>query len=166
MAEVHKLLTEHGKAEVLKMEVDRRVVEAAASYMGAEETEVGFLYSGWAQSGLPHKRLADDASWQVRTDHVSLLVQPGQRHTLTGEPISIGVPYGSRARLICLYLQSEALKNLLSVQNYQRCFLNSSNAIPCQSKKQQLSPFQTTVWQLTYIAGLPTDCMLSRYLHP
>ena len=45
------------------------------------------------------------------TDHVSLLVQPGQRHTLTGDPIPVGVPYGSRARLICLYLQSEALKN-------------------------------------------------------
>lgn len=79
--------------------------------MAAEDGEIGFLYSGWAQSGLPHKKLADDASWQVRTEHVSLLVQPGQRHTLTGDPIPVGVPYGSRARLICLYLQSEALKN-------------------------------------------------------
>ena len=111
MAEVHKLIEQHGKTEVLKMDVDRRVVEAAASYMGVEDSEIGFLYSGWAQSGLPHKKLADDASWQVRTDHVSLLVQPGQRHTLTGNPIPVGVPYGSRARLICLYLQSEALKN-------------------------------------------------------
>jgi hypothetical protein len=111
MAEVHKLLELHGKAAVLKLDMDRRVVEAAATYMSNEDGEVGFLYSGWAQSGLPHKRLADDASWQVRTDHVSLLVQPGQRHTLIGDPIPVGVPYGSRARLICLYLQSEALKN-------------------------------------------------------
>jgi hypothetical protein len=79
--------------------------------MAAEDSEIGFLYSGWAQSGLPHKRLADTASWQVRTDHISLLVQPGQRHTLTGDPIPVGVPYGSRARLICLYLQSQALLN-------------------------------------------------------
>ena len=111
MAEVHELLTEHGKAKVLRMDVDRRIVEAAAAYMSAEDREIGFLYSGWAQSGLPHKRLADDASWQVRTDYVSLLVQPGQRHTLTGDPVPVGVPYGSRARLICLYLQSEALRN-------------------------------------------------------
>lgn len=110
MGEIHKLLDRHGKQEVLKFDVDRRVVEAAATYMTAEDGEIGFLYSGWAQSGLPHKRLADDASWQVRTDHVSLLVQPGQRHTSTGDPIPIGVPYGSRARLICLYLQSEALR--------------------------------------------------------
>ncbi len=107
MAEVHRLLEQHGKTEVLKLNLDRRIVEAAATYMGSEDGEIGFLYSGWAQSGLPHKRLADDASWQVRTDHVSLLVQPGQRHTTTGDPIPVGVPYGSRARLICLYLQSE-----------------------------------------------------------
>jgi hypothetical protein len=110
MAEIHKLLQEHGKAGVLALDVDRRVVEAAAGYLGSEEGEVGFLYSGWAQSALPHKKLADDMSWQVHTDHVSLVVQPGLRPCLTGEAVSVGVPYGSRARLIILYLQSEALK--------------------------------------------------------
>jgi hypothetical protein len=37
-------------------------------------------------------------------------VQPGVRPSLTGDAIPVGVPYGSRARLIILYLQSEALK--------------------------------------------------------
>jgi len=110
MAEIHRLLEQHGKQAVLQLDVDRRVVEAAAGYLSAEEGEVGFLYSGWAQSALPHKRLADDASWQVHTDHVSLVVQPGLRPSLTGDAVSVGVPYGSRARLIILYLQSEALK--------------------------------------------------------
>ena len=110
MAEIHRLLEEHGKQAVLQLDVDRRIVEAAAGYMSAEESEVGFLYSGWAQSALPHKKLADDANWQVHTDHVSLVVQPGVRPSLTGDAIPIGVPYGSRARLIILYLQSEALK--------------------------------------------------------
>lgn len=110
MSDLHKLIEQHGKAEVLKMDYDRRAVEAATSYMESEDAEIGFVYSGWAQSGLPHKKLADDASWQVRTDHVSLLVQPGQRHTASGDPIPVGVPYGSRARLILLYLQSEALR--------------------------------------------------------
>jgi len=110
MAEIHRLLEEHGKQAVLQLDVDRRIVEAAAGYMSAEESEVGFLYSGWAQSALPHKKLADDANWQVHTDHVSLVVQPGVRPSLTGDAIPVGVPYGSRARLIILYLQSEALK--------------------------------------------------------
>lgn len=109
MGTVHQLLMEFGKDGALKSDVDRRVVEAAAAYLACEETEIGFLYSGWAQAALPHRRLANDEPWQVDTDHVSLLVQPGMRHGKP--PVHIGVPYGSRARLILLYLQSEALKN-------------------------------------------------------
>jgi hypothetical protein len=108
MGAVHQLLLEFGKDEALKTDHDRRVVEAAAAYLSAEENEIGFLYSGWAQAALPHRRLADDAIWQVETDRVTLLVQPGAR---PGKPpVQIGVPYGSRARLILLYLQSEALR--------------------------------------------------------
>jgi hypothetical protein len=110
MAEVHKLLAEHGRAKTLTLDIDRRVVEAAVGYLGSEESEVGYLYSGWAQSALPHKRLPDDASWQLHTEYVSLVVQPGLRPSLTGNAIPVGVPFGSRARLIFLYLQSEALK--------------------------------------------------------
>ena len=110
MGEIHKLLSEHGKAKVVQMDLDRRVVDAAANYMGIEDSEIGFLYSGWAQSALPHKKLADEASWQVRTDYVTLIVQPGLRAAQAGDPIPVGVPYGSRARLICIYLQSEALR--------------------------------------------------------
>ena len=108
MGAVHQLLLEFGKDEALKAEHDRRVVEAAAAYLSAEENEIGFLYSGWAQAALPHRRLPDDEIWQVETDRVTLLVQPGAR---PGKPpVQIGVPYGSRARLILLYLQSEALR--------------------------------------------------------
>jgi hypothetical protein len=64
---------------VLQLDFERTVVEAAAGYMGSEESGIGFLYSGWAQSALPHKRIADDATWQVHTDYVSLVVQPGFR---------------------------------------------------------------------------------------
>ena len=108
MGAVHQLLLEFGKDEALRAEHDRRVVEAAAAYLSAEENEIGFLYSGWAQAALPHRRLPDDEIWQVETDRVTLLVQPGAR---PGKPpVQIGVPYGSRARLILLYLQSEALR--------------------------------------------------------
>src|SRR3954470_16108804 len=111
MGEVHQLLTERGKARVLaECDIDRKVVGAAAGYLGNEDGETGFLYSGWAQSGLPHKRLPDDASWQVHTEHMSLVVQPGLRPSVSGNAIPVGVPYGSRARLICIYLQTEALR--------------------------------------------------------
>src|SRR5215203_2683971 len=110
MGEVHRLLKEEGREAALRSDIDRRVVEAAAAYLASEDIEVGFLYSGWAQAALPHKRLPDDSPWQVTTERVTLIVQPGLRAVPGSEPISVGVPYGSRARLILLYLQSEALR--------------------------------------------------------
>ena len=110
MGTVHRLLEAGSKAGALAADVDRRVVEAAAAYMGDEDGGVGFIYSGWAQAALPHKRLAPDAVWQITSERVRLLVEPGRRALDTGEPEWVGVPYGSRARLILLFLQSEALR--------------------------------------------------------
>src|SRR4051794_30206665 len=95
MGEVHRLLREEGREAALRSDIDRRVVEAAAAYLASEEVEIGFLYSGWAQAALPHKRLPDDAPWQITTERVTLIVQPGLRAVPNGEPVSVGVPYGS-----------------------------------------------------------------------
>lgn len=110
MGTVHNLLRERGKQAALALEEDRRVVEAAAAYMGDEDAGVGFIYSGWAQAALPHRRLADDAVWQIASERVRLLVEPGRRAAPDGGTEWVGVPYGSRARLILLFLQSEALR--------------------------------------------------------
>jgi len=110
MGAVHQLLLEQGKKEALRSEHDRRAIEAAAAYLASEDSEIGFLYSGWAQAALPHKKLPDDSHWQVQTDRVTLVVQPGLRVLPDGTANHVGVPYGSRARLILLYLQTEALR--------------------------------------------------------
>lgn len=110
MGEVHRLIAIQGKQEALRLDLDRRVVEAAAAYMSNEESEIGFVYAGWAQASLPHRRLADDAHWEIQTDRVSLIVQPGLRGVIGGSPVAVGVPFGSRARLIILYLQTEAIR--------------------------------------------------------
>ena len=99
-----------GREAALKSELDRSVVEAAAGYLSTEDNDIGYLFSGWAQAALPHRRLSDDSAWQVMTDRVTLIVQPGLRPSADGNPIPVGVPYGSRARLILLYLQTEAVR--------------------------------------------------------
>jgi hypothetical protein len=110
MGEVHTYLEIHGKQGTLALDFDRRVVDIAADYLSDEENGIGFIYSGWAQAALPHKRLPDDQPWQVRTDRVTLVVEPGRKSCADGDLQWVGVPYGSRARLIMLYLQSEALR--------------------------------------------------------
>jgi Plasmid encoded RepA protein len=107
---VHEILEAKGKHETLKLDFDRQVVEAAATYLGDEDSGVGFLYSGWCQAALPHRRLPDHKGWQVESDRTCLIVEPGMRRGSNGEPEPVGVPFGSRARLILIYLQSEALR--------------------------------------------------------
>ncbi len=110
MGEVHDILAARGKRAALEGGHERNVVEAAATFLGNEETGIGFLYSGWCQAALPHKRIADDQRWQVDGDRISLMIEPGARMQQGKVPIPVGVPYGSRARLILIYLQSEALR--------------------------------------------------------
>lgn len=111
MGTVHDLIEARGKQETLQLEAfTRDVVEAAAAYMADEETNIGFLYSGWCQAALPHRRLPNDQGWQIDGDRLRLVVEPGMRPGNAGKPELVGVPFGSRARLILLRLQSEALR--------------------------------------------------------
>ncbi|MFL5255393.1 MAG: replication protein RepA [Rhodopila sp.] len=109
MGMVHDLIEQQGKQAALLAEADRRAVEAAASYMADEDNGIGFLYSGWCQAALPHRRLPNSQGWQITSDYVTLVVEPGMKPGPIA-PEAVGVPYGSRARLIMLYLQSEALR--------------------------------------------------------
>lgn len=110
MGTVHSLLEARGKQGALEAGLNREVVEAAASYLGDEESGLSFAFSGWAQAALPHRKLADDQPWQLASERVTLVVEPGRRPGKAGELIHVGVPFGAHARLIMLYLQTEALR--------------------------------------------------------
>lgn len=112
MGAVHDLIEARGAKAARESDTsDRRAVEAALRFMGDEDPDSAYVYSGWAQSALPHKRLADDREWILKTDHVTLVVEPGRRLGPDAKTtVPIGVPFGSRARLILIYLQTEALR--------------------------------------------------------
>lgn len=111
MGEIHELLEAKGKQAAIDAGISRSVVEAAAQYLSDEDNALGFAYSGWAQCALPHKRLRDDATWSISADRIRLMVEPGRRPISDGTASEfVGVPFGSHARLILLYLQTEALR--------------------------------------------------------
>ena len=112
MGTVHQLIERVGRKQAMKFAetpADRRAIEAALTYMSDEEAGIGFLYSGWCQAALPHKRQPDSEPWRSRPN-VSPSSEPGRRNVPGGGLEWVGVPFGSRARLILLYLQSEALR--------------------------------------------------------
>jgi hypothetical protein len=114
MGEVHELLEARGRQEARGMIEGRRgprIVEAAAAWSADEDISTGYMYSGWCQTALPHRRPAGNATiWKLETDSMTLLVEPGVRVAPGCEPVHVGVPFGAIARLILIYLQSEALR--------------------------------------------------------
>jgi len=80
MGTVHQLIEQRGKQGALELAgVERQEIEAAATYMADEESGVGFLYSGWCQAALPHRKLPDAEGWQIQSERVTLVVEPGMR---------------------------------------------------------------------------------------
>ncbi len=67
-------------------------------------------YSGFCLTALPHRKLPDEEPWERAGHKVRLIVEPGRLPVGPKKMKLYGVPYGSRARLILLYLQTKALQ--------------------------------------------------------
>jgi hypothetical protein len=108
---VHQLVLLHGRERAREM-VDigqRRLVDIAAEVLADEKNKIGISYSGFCITGLPHKKLQDDETWERRGHRVTLLIEPGKMK-VDGKTVHYGIPYGSRARMILFYLQTQAVR--------------------------------------------------------
>ena len=108
MGSVHQLILRHGVENARAMaetKADRQAIEAAAAILADEESRMGITHAGFAMTSLPHKRI-EEAFWRRDGHRTTLLVESGRDRRGT----AVGVPYGSIARLILLYLQTEAVR--------------------------------------------------------
>jgi len=111
--DLHQLVLLHGRDTARKMvPVEHRaLVDIAAEVLADDAQRIGISYAGFALTALPHKRLSDDAVWEKRGHRVTLMVEPGRMKAgPTSQPKLFGVPYGARARMILLYLQTQAVR--------------------------------------------------------
>ena len=113
MGTIHNLILQHGREEARRIAGPDSypLIDLAASVLADENQGLGVTYSGFCLTSLPHKRLNNDERWVREQGRVSLLVEPGLERKRDGSFVSIGVPYGAKARLILIYLQTEALRN-------------------------------------------------------
>jgi len=112
MGSLHQLISAHGRDAARQMvpDTERSLVDMAAEVMAAEPT-IGLAYTGFALTSLPHRKpKADTDRWERRSASVTLTIDPGSLPDGTGASKVHGVPYGSRARMILLYLQSRAVQ--------------------------------------------------------
>src|SRR4026208_395575 len=100
MAEVHQFIIRHGvdAARTQAANKHERVLVDAAYRVLAEDAEkIGFTYSGFALTSLPHKPQKETV-WRRESHNIVLIVESGRDRS--GVPV--GLPYGSYARFILL----------------------------------------------------------------
>ena len=79
MAEVHQLILLHGVEEARRQAVtkhERQVVEAAYQVLSEDAERMGFTYSGFALTSLPHKP-QQAGTWRRDGHNLTLVMQAG-----------------------------------------------------------------------------------------
>jgi hypothetical protein len=108
MADIHQLIIQHGIDEARRQAVtkhERNVIETAYQVLSDDAERMGFTYSGFALTSLPHKP-QQSTTWRREGHNLTLVLQAG----VDRNEKSLGLPYGSYARFILLFLQSEAIR--------------------------------------------------------
>ena len=71
--------------------------------------DITFLHKGFCIAGLPLRRPKDTlAPWSRQDGRFSLTVEPARFTLPDGRPLEIGVPFGPKARLLTMWLATEA----------------------------------------------------------
>jgi len=108
MAAVHKLIVEHGVEEARRQALtpnERAVVETAYQVLSEEADRIGYTYAGFALTSLPHRE-HKNRIWRREGYNLTMVIQSGvDKH---GK--EVGVPFGPIARLILMFLQTEAIR--------------------------------------------------------
>ena len=108
MAQIHRLIIDYGIEETRRQAIskhDRLIIETAYRVLSDDAEKMGFTYSGFAFTSLPHKPQTE-LVWRRDGHNITMLIESGRDRT--GKPL--GLPYGSYARFILLFLQSQAIR--------------------------------------------------------
>jgi Plasmid encoded RepA protein len=90
----------------------RRLLEAAGDILTSEPEELAFQHSVCCQCALPTTRPPAGATvWEKRQGRAYLMVRAGEViDPKNGQHIEPGLPYGPKARLLLMHLNSEAIR--------------------------------------------------------
>lgn len=108
MGQIHQLILSQGVEEAKAQTADkleRQCVETAFAVMSDEQQRIGIMHAGFAMTALPHKAV-DETIWVRQGGNIKLRLESG----LDAEDKVVGLPFGAIARIILLYLQTEAVR--------------------------------------------------------
>lgn len=104
--------TDARQLQRLRVDWERRV-DWAADIMAREHLKRNWLHSGFALVALPHTKPRETTTaYSLKNGAFKLILTPKPLDTdEEGNPIYAGLPYGSKARLILVYLQTYAIRH-------------------------------------------------------
>jgi hypothetical protein len=158
MGEVHQLILREGienARRFVETRAERQALEAAGAVLAEEVSRLGITHAGFAMTSLPHKRI-EEPLWRRQGYRTTLLVEAGR----TANGGWIGVPYGSIARLILLYLQTEAVRTNdpeVELGRSMHAWL-SRMGIPAGGKNYKLvseQAYRISACRLTFLTEMP-----------
>lgn len=104
---VHQAVLDFGQDQIGNLAGrDRRVFGIAARFMADERVDPIYSHPGLCLTVLPHREIHVGQSWRRQTGYAELMILPLEGH----DGRTRGVPFGVKARLILLYLMTEAVK--------------------------------------------------------
>ncbi len=109
MSQVHDIIIRHGIVEAKRFSATSKAemacLDAAHAIMSDEDMEIDIAHAGFAMASLPHRRTTEQV-WERDGGPIKLLIESG----LDSNKVPVGIPYGAIARMILLYLQTQAVK--------------------------------------------------------
>lgn len=92
--------------------VHRRLIEPVELAEDDNDARLSFQHTVFCQTSLPYRNPGDDVrEWQREQGAVSLLVEAGQaKHPKTHQWVKLGLPWGTKPRLILAHLNAEAIR--------------------------------------------------------
>lgn len=92
--------------------IDKLITEVLAieEQEAKEAGAMGFMARALVQATMPHKDPGKVEAWGRRNGNFSMVMQPGYVLDQDSKPQSIGLPYGTKPRLVMAFISSEAVK--------------------------------------------------------
>lgn len=113
LLDLHRVIAEEGLDVARERAVtkeERASVQAARAILAIPKTEEDRIFGSIIVTSLPHKSIDRSATpWHWLHESRNTLVELNSGLDADGTPV--GIPFGSKARLILLYLQSEAVRH-------------------------------------------------------
>ncbi|MDA8250392.1 MAG: replication protein RepA [Rhodospirillales bacterium] len=108
MSRIHDLVLTHGRdvaRSMVSTKHEKLAIDMAAEILAEESERLGITHSGFCLTALPYKDCKQPL-WRKEGHKVTLLVESGRDRNED----YIGIPYGAKARVQLLYLQTRAIQ--------------------------------------------------------